>query len=448
MTPIEKRQLYEAVRDMTPVAMQKFLRDAPEDVRHLLRWDWDMKAREEQMLPDGEWTYWLILAGRGFGKTRTGAETVRKWVKGNRYINLIGATADDAKDIMIEGESGILACCPTDERPYYKKHERKLEWPNGATSLIFTADEPERLRGKQHEKLWADEMAAWRYPAAWDQAKFGLRLGAKPQAIITTTPRPTRMMRELIGDKKCHVTKGSTYDNRENLAENFFDDIIGKYEGTRLGRQELMAEMLNDMPGALWSQSLIDKNRIPEDAAPHMRRIVVAVDPATSNEEHSDETGIVVAGVDETGKGYVLADYSGKYSPEEWARQTVAAYNRWSADRIIAEKNQGGDMVAFTLKSIMATAPITLVSASRGKTTRAEPVSALYEQGRIIHVGAFEELEDQMCAFTIDLDRRAFGKSPDRVDALVWAFTELFPRIIKTTNRRTVTYKPKQRFFM
>ena len=448
MTPSEKRDLYEAVQAMTPVALKKFLTEAPEDVRHLLRWDWEMKARPLQLLPEGVWTYWLILAGRGFGKTRTGAETVREWTKKYKYVNLIGATTDDAKDIMIEGESGILEICPPDERPTYKKHERKLEWPNGATSLVFTADEPERLRGKQHMKLWCDEMAAWRYPEAWDQAKFGLRLGDNPQAIITTTPRPTRMMRELIADKKTHTTKGSTYDNRANLADNFFDSIIGKYEGTRLGRQELNAEMLNDMPGALWSPGVIDKNRVPPDELPPMRRIVVAVDPAISNEEHSDETGIVVVGVDDAHHGYVLDDLSGRYTPDEWARMSVSAYNRWDADRIVAEKNQGGAMVEHVLKSAMDTAPIKLVSASRGKATRAEPISALYEQNRVSHAGLFEELEDQMTSFTSDLDRKAYGASPDRVDALVWGFTELFPQIIKTNNRkRVIQHQPKQRFF-
>lgn len=447
LTAEQKRELYEAVQNMHGTELKNFIRTAPEGIKHLLRWDWEMKARPEQLLPPGLWTYWLILAGRGFGKTRTGAETVREWIKKYRFVNLIGATTDDAKDIMIEGESGILEICPPDERPKYKKHERKLEWPNGATSLIFTADEPERLRGKQHMKLWCDEMAAWRYPEAWDQAKFGLRLGDSPQAVITTTPRPTKMMRQLIGDKKTHTTKGSTYDNRANLAENFFDDIIGKYEGTRLGRQELNAEMLNDMPGALWSPSIIDKNRVaepPED----MRRIVVAVDPATSNEEYADETGIVVVGIDGANHGYVLDDLSGRYNPDEWSRQAVAAYHRWDADRIVAEKNQGGAMVEHVLKSAMERAPITLVTASRGKYTRAEPISALYEQGRVSHVGSFDELEDQMVSFTSDIDRKAFGKSPDRVDALVWGFTELFPRIIKTNrHRRAIKHQPKQRFF-
>lgn len=223
-----------------------------------LAWLWPLWARDEQLPPDGDWTYWLILAGRGFGKSRTGAEWVRQQVQTCRYVNLIGATADDARDIMVEGDSGILGCCPKAERPEYRKSERKLLWPGGAVSLIFTADEPERLRGKQHEKLWADELAAWRYPAAWDQAKFGLRLGANPQACITTTPRPTSAVRELAADPACHVTRGTTYDNRANLAPSFYAQIIKRYEGTRLGRQELNAEILDDNPNALWQRAMIE----------------------------------------------------------------------------------------------------------------------------------------------------------------------------------------------
>jgi len=234
------------------------------------------------------------------------------------------------------------------------------------------------------------------------------------------------------------------------LAENVFVDIITKYEGTRLGRQELNAEMLNDMPGALWSPKVLENGRIPkEDLPDSMRRIVVAVDPAVSNEEHSDETGIVVVAMDNNNHGYVLDDLSGKYTPDEWAHRAVSAYHMWGADRIVAEKNQGGAMVEFTLKSVMDNAPITLVHATRGKVTRAEPISALYEQGRVSHVGLFEELEDQMCSFTSDIDRKAYGKSPDRVDALVWGFTELFPRLIKKPRQRggSVRHQAKQRFF-
>lgn len=402
---------------------------APEAVAALAH-DWDFWARPDQQLPEGDWTFWLILAGRGWGKTRTGAETVRHWAKTCRFVNLIGATSDDARDIMIDGESGILSVCPADERPIYKKHESKLVWPSGCTSLIFTADEPERLRGKQHEKLWADEMAAWRYPEAWDQAMFGLRLGDRPQAVITTTPRPTAAVKALLHDVHTKITRGRTYDNRDNLAAEFFSKLITKYEGTRLGRQELDAEVLLDMPGALWQRELIDSLRAPTDERLHLERIVVAVDPAVSSNENSNETGIIVAGKGRDGKGYTLADDSGVYTPQEWARRVAALVRKYEADCVVAEINQGGDMVESIIRSVMPHVAFRGVRASRGKYTRAEPTAALYEQKRVHHVGRFDRLEDQMCEFTPDFDRKVQGYSPDRVDALVWAFTELFPFIV------------------
>lgn len=399
-----------------------------------LKSDWEWWARPEQLIPadfdpvtkDGPWITWMILAGRGWGKTRTGAETVREWVKDNKYVNFIGATGDDARDIMIEGESGILAICPKYERPIYKAHKRCLEWPNGAKSLIFTADEPDRLRGKQHMKLWCDEMASWRYAESWDQASLGLRLGGKPQAIITTTPRPIKVIKDLIIDKTTIITKGSTFDNQSNLAAAFMSKIVSRYENTRMGRQELYAEILDDMPGALWTRTQIEKLRVQEvPRGVRLTRIVVAVDPAISTVAGSDETGIVVIGKGSDGHYYVLADRSGHYSPEEWAREVVAQYDLWKADRIIAEANQGGEMVERTIRIIGGSRPVTLVHATRGKVTRAEPVSALYEQGKVHHVGMHAVLEDQMCQFTSDFDRTRMGYSPDRVDALVWAATEL-----------------------
>lgn len=402
-----------------------------EATRAALNYHWPFWARPSQIIPGGNWAYWLILAGRGFGKTRTGAETVREWVKTEEYVNLIGATADDARDIMVEGESGILAICPPDERPVYKKHESKLEWPNGAKSLIFTADKPDRLRGKQHGALWADELAAWRYMDAWDQAKFGLRLGKRPRAVATTTPRPLKVIRDLLADPQCVVTRGSTYDNKANLAPGFFSDIIKTYEGTRLGRQELHAEVLDDMPGALWSRSNIDEHRKSPAAMPRIKRAVVAIDPAISSEEGADETGIICAGVGEDGQGYVWADDSGRgMSPHEWAETAVRRYRSDGAAVIVAEANQGGEMVLATIRSAAGGVPVKLVKATQGKVTRAEPVAALYAQGRIHHVGALDALEDQMIMFTSDFDRKAQGYSPDRVDALVWALTELFPELI------------------
>lgn len=399
--------------------MQKVSRS---DVDALVRrWSWRTWARPEQLLPADPWTYWLIKAGRGWGKTRTGAEAVREWIdRGHNFVNLIGATADDARDIMVQGESGILAICPAWERPEYKPSQRKLIWPNGAESLIFTADEPERLRGKQHEKLWADEVGAWRYADAWDQAKFGLRLGALPQAIITTTPRPTKLVRELIADPATIVTRGKTYDNRDNLAPSFFDAILRRYEGTRIGRQEIDGELLDDNPGALFRRADIDAGR--KQMAPTLTRLVVAIDPAVTNNEDSDETGIIVAGVDSLGEPHIIADLSERNTPDGWARTAVKAYHDYRADRIIAEVNNGGAMVESVLRAVDRSVSYKEVRASRGKAIRAEPVAALYEQHKIHHVGSHPALEDQMCEWN---PADATAKSPDRMDAMVWAVTEL-----------------------
>ena len=387
-----------------------------------LSWSWDWLGRPKQKLPSGDWITWLIMAGRGFGKTRTGAETVRRWAKSCPYVNLIGATADDARDIMIEGESGILAICPKEERPTYIPSKRRLDWPNGSRSLIFTADEPERLRGKQHWKLWADELAAWRYPESWDQAAFGLRLGPSPQAVVTTTPRPTELVRVLVNSPTTHVTRGSTHENASNLAPSFLSKIVEKYEGTRLGRQELYAEILDDNPGALFKRAWIDAARISPAKLPQLSYIVVAVDPAATSGEESDETGIVVVGRDAASPThyYVLEDVTLQGSPDEWGRAAVAAYNRNAANIIVAETNQGGEMVEAVIKA-QSEVPFRGVHASRGKAIRAEPVSALYEQGRVHHVGSFPKLEDQSCQW----DPLTSRKSPDRMDALVWGVTAL-----------------------
>jgi len=384
-----------------------------------LQYDWSFWARDKQLPPPGDWRYWVILAGRGFGKTRTGAEWVREQVKRYEYVNLIGATADDARDIMIEGESGILAICPPHERPEYRPSKRRLEWPNGAKSLIFTADEPERLRGKQHMKLWPDELAAWRYPEAWTQAMLGLRLGDNPQACVTTTPKPTKTLMSLLKHPNAVITTGTTYENRANLADDWFTDIISEYEGSRLGRQELLAEILTDIEGALWRREVIDNTRVRQPPLDLMR-IVVAIDPAVTAEEDSDETGIIVAGMGGADRhGYILEDLSLKGAPDDWARRAVNAYHRWKASRIVAEVNNGGDMVAHTIRMVDPFVPVQQVRASRGKRTRAEPISALYEQGKVHHVGEFGTLEDQLCTWVQGDD------SPDRLDALVWALTEL-----------------------
>ena len=393
--------------------------------------EWYLRiARESQKPPPGDWRVWLLIAGRGFGKTRTGAEFVRASVACGvaRRIALVAPTALDARSVMVEGESGLLAIGPPRERPDYEPSLHRLTWPNGAIATTYSADEPNRLRGPQHDLAWCDELAAWRYPAAWDMLMFGLRLGDDPRAVVTTTPRPIKLLRDLIADPKVVTTRGRTIENQENLAPAFLEQIVRRYQGTRLGRQELDGELLDDMPGTLWRRGIIEATRVtplPELARPELARIVVAIDPAVSAHEDSDETGIIVAGRDGNGHGYVLADASGRYAPTEWARVAIAAYGAHKADRIVAEINNGGDMVEATLRMIDPNVPFSAVRATRGKVARAEPVAALYEQGRIHHIGAFPQLEDQMCSFTSDFDRIAADYSPDRVDALVWALTEL-----------------------
>jgi phage terminase large subunit-like protein len=390
-----------------------------------LLYDWPFWARPKQLLPPGDWRTWLVLAGRGFGKTRIGSETVRTWAHDFQYVNLVGATADDARDIMIEGESGILAVCPNGERPEYQPSKRQLSWPNGGKTLIFTADEPERLRGKQHCKLWCDELAAWRYAESWDQAQFGLRLGINPQSVVTTTPRPTKLVRELRDSTTTVVTRGTTYENRGNLAPAFFEKIITKYEGTRLGRQELNAEDLEDNPSALWKRDNIELFRVEE--CPELKRVVVAVDPPGSSSEDAADAGIVVAGLGHNGHGYVLDDMTIHGTPAKWGQQAVAGYSKYKADRIVGENNFGGEMVEFTIRTVNANVPYKNVHASRGKTIRAEPVSSLYEQGKVHHVGTFPELEDQQCQW------EPGQKSPDRMDALVWVLTELMVSDVQHT---------------
>jgi predicted phage terminase large subunit-like protein len=394
----------------------------------VLEYEWLEWARDNQKPPPGDWRTWLLLAGRGFGKTRTGAETVRLAVTefGFRRIALVAPTSADARDVMVEGESGILATSPPWDMPLYRPTKRRLIWPNGAIATTFSADEPERLRGPQHDLAWCDELASWRYPEAWDMLMFGLRLGRDPRVIVTTTPKPTKIIRELVGDSTTVITRGSTYDNRSNLAPAFLHQIIKKYEGTRLGRQEINAEILDDVPGALWNRTLLEELRWPVyQSVPDLVRIVVAIDPAATSGEDADETGIIVAGKDEDGCGYVLEDLSGHYAPAEWARTAITLYRKHKADRVVAEVNNGGEMVEATLRIVDPNVSFTPVHASRGKVIRAEPVAALYEQHRVRHVGTFPTLEDQMCGFTTDLDRIAAGLSPDRVDALVWAFTDL-----------------------
>ena len=412
---------------MAEQSLLERFRNAVERKQSSHRFDWSRLARPEQRLPTGHWRTWLILAGRGWGKTLCGAQTCRTWSKHFPSVNIIGATADDCRDVMVEGPSGILAICPDNERPQYFPAKRSLEWPSGCKTLIFSADEPERLRGKQSHKLWADELASWRYQQeAWDQAMFGLRLGANPQVLVTTTPKPTRLLRDLKAASTTYLTTGSTFDNRQNLAPAFFSDIIVRYQGTRLGRQELNAELLEDNPGALFHLENIEANRVTK--VPELSRVVVAIDPATTSGEDSDETGIVACGINSGTPPhfYVIADLSLKATPDAWARRAVTAYHDLKADRIVGEQNNGGDMIPALLRHVDQNVSYRKVVATRGKAVRGEPTAALYEQGRVHHVGVLGALEDQMCEY----DPMATARnSPDRMDALVWAMTELSSRL-------------------
>jgi phage terminase large subunit-like protein len=393
----------------------------------LLFHDWTFWSRPDQATPPGDWIIWLILAGRGAGKTRAGAEAVRAWAQTYPIVNLIGPTLADAREIMVKGESGILACCRRDERPRFLAADLRLEWPNGAVSALFSAEEPDRLRGKQHMKLWCDELAAWREPGAFDQAMLGLRLGNRPQAIVTTTPRPSKIIKALVNGKDTIVTRGSTFDNKPHLARAFIERITARYQGRAIGRQELLAEIVEESPGALWTRALIERQRVQPEAAPReFAEIVVAVDPPARSGSKSDECGLIVAAKAENGLFYVLADLTSQgETPGAWGARVGAAFRGFKANRVVAEVNNGGDMVAEVLRQSEPNLPVRAVHATRGKFLRAEPIAAAYERGLVFHVGAFGKLEDQMCALTPDFDRRAAGFSPDRADALVWALADL-----------------------
>lgn len=406
---------------MNPVlGKQKIARMSDSEALELM-YNWSFWARPNQIPPSGvDWNTWLICTGRGWGKTRTGAEWVRWLAESGKFgrIALVGATAADVRDIMIEGDSGIKAICPPWNYPNYEPSKRRLTWPNGVRAIAYSAEEPARLRGPQHHAAWADELASWKYPETYDMLLLGLRLGVKPRVVVTTTPKPIKIIRELVKDDTTTVTTGSTFENRANLAKTFLNEVTKKYEGTRLGRQELYAEILEDVEGALWNRDMLESVRV--STVPDMKRIVVAVDPSVSNNENSAETGIIVVGLGVDGNGYIIDDKSMVGSPDEWSSEVIALYNKHKADRIVVEVNQGGDLVETVLRTKFTRAPIKKVHASRGKQTRAEPVVALYEQKRVKHIGFFPFLEDQLCSWIPGV-----SKSPDRMDALVWGITSL-----------------------
>jgi phage terminase large subunit-like protein len=404
-----------------------------------LKHDWNFWARDNQLEPDGsEWNTWFINAGRGFGKTRSGVEWVRENVKrGCKRIAAVASTNSDIERVMVKGESGFLSVCWKGDKTYAGKKmgfpewsptKRTLTWENGAQVQFFSAEEPERLRGPQFELAWCDETAAWNKDMdTWSMLQFCMRLGKHPRIMVTTTPKPTKLIRQILKDPKTVVTTGSTFDNSANLAGTYLKAVKEQYEGTRLGRQELYAEVLEEAQGALWTTAMLDEASVKHEVVPDLSRIVVALDPAVTSNAESDMTGIVVAGIDVNGVAYVLGDYTDRLSPQGWASKAIELYHQHQADRIVAEVNQGGDMVKTTIHGEDETVPYKAVRASRGKFARAEPISALYERGLVKHVSnppdgsSLNELETQMRTWE---PLGSIG-SPDRLDALVWAITDL-----------------------
>lgn len=426
MTPAERRDRLLALE---PAACRAELERMSDRQRRSLRTYWRLWANSGQLAPEGDWECWLIMAGRGFGKTRSGAE----WVRGiaesepDARIALVAASLAEARGVMVEGESGLLAIAPHGQRPRFEPSKRLLTWRSGAQAMLYSAQEPESLRGPQHSHAWCDEIAKWtqagdRATQAWDNLRLGLRLGGWPRLIATTTPRAVPLLQRLLGDSAVAVTRGSTYDNIAHLPPGFVRAVRRQYGKSLLGRQELDGELIADLPGALWTRGLIEQCR--GDAPDMYRRVVVAVDPPVS--AAGDACGIMVAALDDAGIGHVLADASvRKPSPERWARAVASAARKWRADRVVAEANQGGAMVESVLRAADLSLPLRLVHASRGKVARAEPVAALYEAGRVRHAGVFPELEDELCGLMTGGAYQGPGRSPDRADALVWAMTEL-----------------------
>jgi predicted phage terminase large subunit-like protein len=387
-----------------------------------LEYDWRFWARPNQIAPEGLWGVWLVLAGRGFGKTASGAHWVRdRWKQGAMKIAIVAETQKDLEEVMVPR---LLAIHPEHERPKARFRPVRLVWPNGAEALGYNGTEPDQLRGPEFDTAWVDELAKYkRARELWDMLSFTMRSGADPRVCVTTTPRPIPVLRELMRDETTVITKGSTYDNAANLPKQFLDKLTNRYAGTRLGRQELEAEILKDLVGALWNHNELDETRVKQ--TPDMVRIIVGVDPSGTKGESDDgdSVGIVVGGKGVDGRAYILADGTCKLSPDGWGRRAVNMYHEYQADRIVAETNYGGAMVEHVVKTIDANVSYSEVKASRGKVVRAEPIAALYEQGKVSHVGSFPELEDQMCM--MGPNGFAGEGSPDRVDALVWVLTEL-----------------------
>jgi phage terminase large subunit-like protein len=401
-----------------------------------LLWDWRFWARPKQLPPLGDWATWIIRAGRGFGKTRSGGGWVheRAMEYPGRWMALIARNSADARDYMIEGPGGILKNTRPRDRPIFEVSKRRVTWPNGSWGTIYTDEDPDQIRGFSGDTAWLDEFAKYKHPEdVWSNLEFGMREAStdQPRKIITTTPRPLLVLKRIEQASDTTVVVGSSYENRSNLDPKWFANTLERYRGTRLGRQEIEAEILDDVPGALWSRRSLDDNRKRIADVPPLVRVKVAIDPSITSGESSAETGISVGGIAANKHGFLLEDASLRGSPDEWARRAIAMYRKYEADGIVAEANQGGEMVERVIRAVDPNVPVKLVRATRGKYIRAEPVSSLYEQGRISHVGTFPELEDQMIAFTPEsaADRRP-GESPDRVDSVVWLWTDLFDDMV------------------
>ena len=423
------RALRNAWQAASPDEQRAILDGMDAKEREAVNWWLVEFARDKQVIPAGDWFTWLLRSGRGFGKTRTGAETVLQWVReGYKRIALIGQTKADVRDTMIEvGDSAIMKIAPPNWMPVYEPSKRRLTWANGAMAIIYSGDEPDQLRGPQHEKAWVDELAKMKYPQeTWDNLEFGLRIGDKPQIVVTTTPRPIRIVKDILSDPRTINTVGTSYENEENLSPVFIERVVKRYEGTHLGKQEIHGLIIDEFPGALWTMDAIEAGRVTE--IPELFRVGVGVDPHAT----SGETGIITAGIGYVRQeihGYILEDATRGGKPEEWGSAVVAAYNKHDADIIVGEINNGGDMIENTIRNVKGGNSVhyTTVRATRGKYTRAEPVSALYGNpktkppipSRVHHVGYFPELEDQMCSYVPG------DPSPNNLDAAVWILTEL-----------------------
>lgn len=409
---------------------RKALAAMSERQQHALRHHWRLWAHAGQLPPEGDWLGWLILAGRGFGKTRAGAEWVRARAEADpeARIALVGASLGEVRSVMVEGESGLLAIAPHGQKPKFEPSKRQLQWPGGGRATLYSAGEAESLRGPQHSHAWCDEIAKWdntggKALSAWDNLLLGLRLGSRPQVVATTTPRSTALLLRLVSHPDVQITRGRTEDNKGNLPPRYLAAMRREFGKSALGRQELDGELLQDVEGALWTRALLEQCRESAAASPPVR-VVIGVDPPASS--GGDACGIVVCAAGEDGLARVLADCSvEKASPEKWARAVATAAAKWRADRVVAEANQGGEMVAAVLRAADISLPLKLVHARHGKTARAEPVAALYETGRVRHTGLFPALEDQLCGLMAGGGYEGPGHSPDRADACVWALTEL-----------------------